>query len=99
MWILRQKEKKRPFSLLFQQLSPKEFVFKLRNEYLQTITFLLFYAPGAYRRKVIRLIKDEDSRKILVESLHNLKSRQITPSVEFISEIEKASLEYLYKEH
>ena len=94
MWILKQK-KQGPFFLLFQRFSPKEFAFSFRNEYMQTIAFILSYAPGAYRRKVIRHIKDKSAREILAESLHDMKSRQKTPSAEFIAEIEKASLEYI----
>ena len=99
MLIFKPGEKKQsPFYLLFKHLSPKEFVFSFRNEYKQTIAFLLSYAPGTYRRKVIKLIKDENARKLLIELLHDMKCRQKTPSAEFIAEMEKASLEYIHND-
>jgi hypothetical protein len=94
VFSLKPREKKQhPFSSLFKQLTPKEFVFVFRDDRVQTLAFLLSYASGAYSRKVINLIKDKDTRKMLTESLCYMKHTQRTPITGFVIEIEKAALE------
>ena len=94
MFSLKPREKKqRPFSSLFKQLTPKEFVFIFRDDRVQTLAFLLSYASSAYSRKVIKSIKDKDTRKMLTESLCYVKCTQRTPATGFVMEMEKAALE------
>jgi|GEM_PF-5897499 len=83
------------FSLLFQQISPKEFIFLFGDEYLQTIAFILSYAPYIYVRKVIKLIKDKVERRKLTELIVKTKRMQKTNSFDFTSVIEKTAFEYL----
>jgi len=50
-----------PFKNLFSFTSPKDFVFKFRNETPQTMAFLLSFSPKkSYIRKVIRLLNDKE---------------------------------------
>ena len=85
------KAKQTPFSRVFQQFSPKEFVFKFRDEKIQTLAFILSFAPKNYRRKAVMLIKGESRRKMLIESIGSME--HIAPPSDFIAELEKAILE------
>jgi flagellar motor switch protein FliG len=85
------KERPKPFSRVFQQFSPKEFVFKFRDEKIQTLVFILSFAPKNYRKRVVKLIKDESRRKMIIESLGSME--HIAPPSDFIAELEKAILE------
>ena len=93
MFSLKPNGKKCLFSPLFEQLTPEEFYFTFRANYTQTLAFMLSHASGSYSRKVIKLIKDENTRKRLVMSLRDMKHSQRTKITEFDMEMEKAALE------
>ena len=85
------KEKQTPFSKVFQQYSPKEFVFKFHDEKIQTLAFILSFASSNYRKRVVKLIKDESRRKMIIESLGSME--HIAPPSDFIAELERVILE------
>ena len=84
------KERQTPFSKVFQQLPPEDFVFKFRDEKIQTLAFVLSFASRNYKRKAITLIKGESRRKMLIESLGSME--HIAPPLDFIAELEKVIL-------
>ena len=86
-------KKPRLFSELFELLTPEEFYFTFRTDYVQTLAYMLSYAHAFYCRKVIKLTKDENTRKMLVMALRDMKHSQRKKVTEFDREMEKAALE------
>jgi hypothetical protein len=89
------KKKQQPFFSLFQQLSPKDFIFVFRFEYTQTLAFILSYASTFYKKRAIWQMKDKSLRKVLLDSITEIRNRRKTCTLEFIKEMEKAALEYI----
>jgi hypothetical protein len=89
------KKKQKPFYSLFHQLSPKDFIFIFRFEYTQTLAFILSYAPTFYLKRAIWQMKDKIVRKVLSDSIIEIRNRRKTCTSEFIKEMEKAALEYI----
>jgi flagellar motor switch protein FliG len=89
------KNKQCHFLSLFQQVSPRDFVLIFGSEHVQTLAFMLSYAPGSYARKVFKLIKDENHRKSLAKYVAVTKCSHKASNPEFIKEIEKTTFEYI----
>ena len=94
VFSLKSTEKKpRLFSALFEQLTPEEFIFTFHSDNAQTLAYMLSYAHASYCRKVIKLMKDETTLKMLVMAIRDMKCSQRTKVTEFDREMEKAALE------
>jgi flagellar motor switch protein FliG len=95
--VFKPKEKnKRPFSLLFQRLSPAEFAAVFRDEHLQTLAFMLSYAPRkSYAKKAIKRVADKAGREGLMLALQSIQKTQMPADTAFIAGLEKAALQYI----
>jgi hypothetical protein len=89
------KKKQQPFTSVFQHLSPRDFIYVFRFEYTQTLAFILSYASTFYLKRVIWQMKDKSVRKVLSDSITEIRNRRKTCTSEFIKEMEKAALEYI----
>jgi flagellar motor switch protein FliG len=104
MHLKQNKKNNQPFALLFQYLTPKEFLFSFQAEYIQTMAFILSFAPTKkYAKQVIDLVNDENAREFISSYLNNHgkkilfsgDSARYTVEAEFIEQIEKTALGFI----
>jgi len=49
------------FSQVFRHLSPRDFVFLFRNEYIQTVAFILSFCPKrSYIKRVLKMYNNDE---------------------------------------